>query len=262
MIEIESKDNLKIKHLRKLNQKKYRDEHSEFLVENFVTIKDAFQSGFKAKQIFITSKFLSPQTGSRSAGEKNKAEIEEMLVEETYLIDERINESFSNLNTSSGICAVYEKLDTKVDFKKPIIYLNNISDPGNLGTILRSALAFDLKNIVLDEKCVDLYNYKVINASKDSIFKLNIKIDKDLVFLKEIKEKMKVFSTRLEESSGLEVLKKEYIFCLVLGSESHGVSKEIQDLSDNFVKISMGNEIESLNVSGAAAIIFNYIHNK
>ena len=251
MIEIESKDNLKIKHLRKLNQKKYRDEHSEFLVENFITIKDSFQSGFKAKQLFVTEEFF----------EKNKAEIEKMLIDETYLINEGINGSFSNLNTPSGICAVYKKLDSKINFEKPIIYLNAINDPGNLGTILRSALAFNLKNIVLDEKCVDLYNSKVINASKDAIFKLNIKIDKDLVLLKEIKEKMKVFSSRLEESSGLEILKKESTFCLVLGSESHGISKEIQDLSDDFVKISMGNEMESLNVSGAAAIIFHYIYN-
>jgi RNA methyltransferase, TrmH family len=252
MIEIESKDNLKIKHLRKLNTKKYRDEHSEFLVENFITIKDAWKTGFKFKQLFVTSSFL----------EKNKAEIKKMLIEKSYLINQRINESFSNLNTASGICAIYDKLDSKINFKKPIIYLNAINDPGNLGTILRSALAFDLRNIVCDENCVDLYNYKVINASKDAIFKLDIQIDQDFKVLKEIKKEMKVFSTRLEDSNNLDILKKEKVFCLVLGSESHGVSKEIQEISDDFIKINMGNEIESLNVSGAAAIIFSEIYNK
>ena len=252
MLEIKSKDNSKIKYLRKLNQKKYRDEYSEFLVENFVTIKDAFCSSFKAKQFFVTEEFY----------EKNKAEIKKMSVEETYLIDQRINESFSDLKTASGVCVVYDKLDSKIDFKKTIIYLNAINDPGNLGTILRSALAFDLKNVVLDEKCVDLYNSKVINAAKDAIFKLNIEIDKNLGLLRLIKKKMKVFSTRLEKSNGLELFKKEDIFCLVLGSESHGVDQKIQNLSDNFVKINMGKEIESLNVSGAAAIIFNQIYNK
>jgi len=252
MIEIESKDNPKIKHLRKLSSKKYRDEYSEFLVENFTTIKDAFDAGYKFKQFFITPEFL----------EKNKIEIEKMSVEESYLINEMINESFSNLKTVSGVCAVYEKLDSKIDLEKPIIYLNAISDPGNLGTILRSALAFDLKNIVLDENCVDLYNYKLINASKDAIFKLNIESDDNLKLLKQIKGKMKVFSTRLEDSNGLDILKKEKLFCLVLGSESHGVSPEIQDLSDDFIKINIGKEIESLNVSGAAAIIFNQIYNK
>ena len=285
MIEIESKDNPKIKHLRKLKNKKYRDEYSEFLVENFTTIKDAFQAGYKFKQLFITDEFLSPRSsanlvceangasGIPFAGEKNKASraeldgIEKMLnvelssMEESYLIDERINESFSNLKTAPGICAVYDKLNKPIDFKKPIIYLNAINDPGNLGTILRSALAFDLKNIVCDEKCVDLYNYKVINATKDAIFKLNIQTDQDFKLLKEIKEKMKVFSTRLEESNDLDVLKKEKVFCLVLGSESHGVSSEIQDLSDGFIKINMSKEIESLNVAGAAAIIFSQIYN-
>jgi len=251
MISIESKDNKKIKHLRKLNNKKYRDEYSEFLVENWTTIKDAFQDGYKFKQIFITNEFL----------EKNKPEIEKMLVEETYLINERINESFSNLKTASGICAVYDKLDNKINLKKSIIYLNAISDPGNLGTILRSALAFNFKNIILDENCVDLYNYKVINASKDAVFKLNIEIDKNLKILKQIKDKIKIFSTRLEKSNGLDILKKEKIFCLVLGNESHGVSKEIQKLSDAFIKINMEDEIESLNVSSVAAIIFHQIYN-
>jgi RNA methyltransferase, TrmH family len=251
MIEIESKDNSKIKHLRKLSNKKYRNEYSEFLVENFVTIKDAFQDGFKFKQLFLSSKFL----------EKNKAEIENMLVEETYLIDERINESFSNLDTASGICAIYDKLETKIDFEKPIIYLNALNDPGNLGTILRSALAFELKNIVCDEHCVDLYNPKVISASKDAIFKLNIKVDQNLELLKEIKKKMKVFSTRLEESSNLSTLEKEKKFCLILGNESHGVSQELQDLSDGHIKIKMNAEIESLNVANSAAIIFHYIYN-
>jgi len=257
MIEIESKDNPQIKHLRKLNNKKYRDEYFEFLVENFTTIKDAFKSGYKFKQLFVTNEFL----------EKNRSEIEKMKqielssIEETYLINQRINESFSSLKTASGICAIYDQLDYKIDFKKPIIYLNAINDPGNLGTILRSALAFDLKNIVCDEKCVDLYNFKVINASKDAIFKLNIEIDQDLKLLKQIKKKMKVFSTRLEKSNGLEILTKEKIFCLVLGSESHGVSSEIQDLSDGFIKINISKEIESLNVSGTAAILFNQIYN-
>ncbi len=252
MIEIESKDNPKIKHLRKLKNKKYRDEYSEFLVENLTTISDAFQAGYQFKQLFITPEFL----------EKNKIEIKKMSVEESYLVNERINESFSNLKTASGICAVYDKPDSKIDFAKPIIYLNGISDPGNLGTILRSALAFNLQNVILDENCVDLYNYKLINASKDSIFKLNIEIDQNLKILKQIKEKMKIFSTRLEKSSSFDLLKKEKVFCLVLGSESHGVSPEIQNLSDDFIKINMGKEIESLNVSGAAAILFNQIYNK
>lgn len=252
MIEIESKDNPKIKHLRKLKNKKYRDEYSEFLVENLTTISDAFQAGYEFKQLFITPEFL----------EKNKIEIKKMSVEESYLVNERINESFSNLKTASGICAVYDKLDNKIDFAKPIIYLNGISDPGNLGTILRSALAFNLQNVILDENCVDLYNYKLINASKDSIFKLKIEIDQNLKILKQIKEKMKIFSTRLEKSNNLDVLKKEKVFCLVLGSESHGVSPEIQNLSDDFIRINMGKEIESLNVSGAAAIIFSQIYNQ
>ncbi len=251
MIDILSKDNLKIKHLRKLHSKKYRDEYSEFLIENFTTIKDAFKSGFRPQQIFITSEFL----------DKHELEIQKMMVEEIYLINHQVNNSFSNLKTPSGIGAVYSKIKSKIDFEKHIIYLNAINDPGNLGTILRSALAFNLKNIILDEYCVDLYNYKTISASKDSIFKLNIEFDNNLEILKEVKEKMPVFSTSLEKSNHLEILRKENIFCLVLGNESHGVNKQIQNLSDNFIKIEINSEIESLNVASSASIIFYYISN-
>lgn len=250
ILEITSKDNAKIKILKQLGQKKYRDESGKFLVENAVIIQDALKAGIIFDAIFATKDFI----------EKNKEKfdfiIEKSGANEYYLIDEKINKSFSALDTAPGIAAVYSKLERKIDYTKPVIYLNAINDPGNLGTILRSALAFGLKNIVIDERSADVYNSKTINAAKDAIFKLNIEFDKNLKILKEIKRKMPVFSTRLEKSEGLEILKKEKLFCVVLGSESHGVDKAIGDMSDKFIRILMGGEIESLNVAASAAIVF------
>lgn len=252
--EIASKDNSKIKTLRQLGQKKYRDESGKFLVENAVIIRDAAKAGISFDSIFATKAFL----------DKNK-EIFDFIIEKTgmseyYLIDEKINKSFSSLDTAPGIAAIFSKPERKIDHASPVVYLNAINDPGNVGTILRSALAFNLKNIAIDERSADVYNPKTISAAKDAIFKLNIELDKDLRILKDIKKKMPVIATRLEKSGGLDILKKQKLFCIVLGSESHGVDEAIQDLSDDFVRIPMSNEIESLNVASSAAIIFHEIY--
>ena len=253
-IKIISKDNAKIKELRQLEQKKYRKESGKFLVENTIIIQDATKAGVFFEAIFVTAEFI----------EKNETKFDSIMnmnqIKEYYLIDERINKSFSSLDTASGIIAVYTKPENKINFHKPIVYLNAINDPGNLGTILRSALAFDLKNIVIDKQCADVYNPKTINAAKDSIFKLNIGFDQSHKILKEIKKKMPIFSTRLEKSEGLEILKKQDLFCVVFGSESHGVEKEIQEMSNDFIKIPINKEIESLNVAMSAGIVFYEIY--
>lgn len=248
--EITSKDNSNIKFLKQLGQKKYRDEAGKFLVENAVIIADAAKAGIIFDSIFVTKAFV----------EKNKDKINRMVglagEKEYYLIDEKINKSFSLLETAPGIAAVYQKPENKIDYSKPIIYLNAINDPGNLGTILRSALAFGLKNIVIDEKCADVYNPKTIQSAKDSIFKLNVIFDRDREILKEIKKRMPAYSSRLEESGGIEILKDKKLFCLVLGSESHGVDNDIRGMSDGFIRLPMSGDIESLNVASVAAIFF------
>lgn len=254
ILEIASKDNAKIKILKQLGLKKYRDESGKFLVENAVIIQDAVKAGIIFDAIFFTKDFINKDK------EKFDLIIEKSNTSEYYLIDEKINKSFSSMDTAPGIAAVYSRSEKKIDCSKPVIYLNAINDPGNLGTILRSALAFGLKNIVIDERSADVYNPKTINAAKDAIFKLNIEFDKDLWVLKEVKSKMPIFATRLEKSEGLEILKKQKLFCIVMGSESHGVDKTIQGVSDGFIRIPMSEEIESLNVAASAAIVFYEVY--
>lgn len=262
-IVIASKDNAKIKTLRLLRQKKYRDENGKFLVENAIIIRDAAKAGVVFDAIFVTKNFI-----------ENDKEMFNLIVHNTksskcYLIDEKINKSFSSLDTAPGIAAVYFKPKSKIDFTGPIIYLNAINNPGNVGAILRSALAFGLKNIVIDEHSADVYNPKTISAAKDTIFKLNVEFDKNREFLINLKKmsiqggsasSWPIFATRLEMSMGLDILKKQKLFCVILGSESHGVDKEIQEISDDFIRIPISEEIESLNVAASAAIIFYEIY--
>lgn len=253
---IKSTSNEGIKHLKSLNQKKYRKEDSQFIVENFKTIYDSRKENIEIEELFVTEEFIK----------KNQEKFEELIgdlkIEEYFLIENHVNESFSSLETPSGICALYNMKEKSVDFDSNIIYLNKINDPGNLGTILRSALAFGIKNIVVDGDCVDIYNPKTINSAKDAIFKLNIQVDNNREVLKEIKNHMKIFSTRLEDSHDISILKKYSKCCIVFGNEANGVDDEIYQMSDGFIKINMTSDIESLNVASSCAIIFHYLYNK
>ena len=248
---IVSKENEKIKYLKKLGEKKTRDEASQFLVENLIIIHDAMKSGFMPQAIFVFEEFLKSQNDKLDFILKNTKEY--------FIINAKINKYFSSLATPSGIAAIFDKKTESIDLDKKVIYLNAINDPGNLGTILRTAAAFDLENIVLDEKCVDIYNSKTISAAKDAIFKLNFSIDKNLEVFNKIKAKAKIYATCL---SGKELKKgffSEENFCLVLGNEANGVDDEILKLADGLIKIPIGEKIESLNVAVASGIIFYLI---
>ncbi|MBU0531814.1 RNA methyltransferase [Patescibacteria group bacterium] len=244
--EITSKDNQMIKELKRLSQKKYRDKLGKFVVENWKIIIDARVA---PESLFVTEQFLAD----------HQAEIEELGIDVNQ-IDEKLNKFFSCLDTPSGVAAMFPKLDQPIQTNQITIYLNAISDPGNLGTILRSALAFDLTNIVVDETCADVYNPKTIQAAKDAIFQLNISFDEHRQILRDLKEQMPIVATTLEAAEPIESLKRLNKYCLVLGSESHGVDPEIIKIADHKIKIEMGEQIESLNVAAAAAIIFHEIY--
>lgn len=244
---ITSKSNEKVNFLSRLSQKKYRDRFGKFLIENLVTIHDAFIDGLKPESIYISKELLK----------SNDARVNFIVkgMPNYFVIDETINKVFSSLDTPSGICAVYKKTSSKIDMKKSVLYLNGISDPGNLGAILRNAVAFGIKNVVVDSRCVDIYNPKTLNAGKDAVFKLNIEEDKSLILMKSIKEKMPIISTNVKQGQNLKEIEATKLFCLVLGSESHGVSSEIEKLSDKLVTIKMTTEMESLNVAVASGIL-------
>ncbi|MDX9970820.1 MAG: RNA methyltransferase [Candidatus Gracilibacteria bacterium] len=240
---IESPENPRIKNLKKLGQKKFRKIENKFLVENFTTIKDAFDAGIQWEELFITGEILN----------KNKDFFDSIQDENIFLINERTNSHFSNLDTPSGICAIYAKEKRSHD-KGPVVFLDNIKDPGNIGTILRSALAFGYKNIVIGNTCAELYNPKTIQASKDAIFKLNIYENGDISWLK--KTNLPIYATSSHKGISLKRLTPEKSYCLVFGSETFGVRPEILSLAEKNIKIEMKNEMESLNVAISASIIF------
>ena len=141
---------------------------------------------------------------------------------------------------------IYEK-------QKKILVLDNIADPGNLGNIIRSSHWFNIELIVLSKNCVDIYNDKVIQSSMGSILYVDFMYSDISEFLKKCGDIPKIsttlFGNEFDENGSFES------FALILGSESHGISKEILELSDYNYKLSSNSQnINSLNVASAAAI--------
>lgn len=231
----------------KLKQSKYRRETGLFVVENLTIIYDALKSGFAFEAFFVTAEFAA----------KNKEQVDFLTANsqsaELYLIDSKTNKAYSDLSTPSGITAVY-KIKINSLSKDSVVYLDGVSDPGNLGTIMRNALAFGLENLVLSKECADPYSAKTISASKDAIFKLNILEDRTDDWLE--KCALPIYATSSHEGTALGKFKPAKKFCLVLGSESQGISPEILASADEKIKINISNKIESLNVAAAAAILF------
>lgn len=244
---ITSLQNNHIKLLKKLSLKKYRMEYRQFTVENLKIIIDALKSGYDFETLFVTAEFMTRNLDKFQFLQENSQA-------NYYVIDEMMSAHFSQLDTPSGITAIYKMPEQQKLTTGSVIYLNSISDPGNLGTIMRTALAFNFKNIVLDDNCVDVYNAKTIAAAKNSFFMLNLIEDKKGDFIRETK--LPIYVTSSYGDSDLDSFKADDNFCLVLGNESHGVSEEINNLATKKIKIDISDNIESLNVSVAAAILF------
>ncbi|OGF25488.1 hypothetical protein A2331_01310 [Candidatus Falkowbacteria bacterium RIFOXYB2_FULL_34_18] len=244
---ITSISNEKIKYLKKLGMKKMRETSGEFLVENIKIIHDALKSGFEPISLFATDDIL------RSRNENVDFIVKK--IKDIFVISKNVNKSFSSLATPSGICAVFMVCKKEIDLSKKIVYLNGVSDPGNMGTIIRTCLAFGVENLVVDEKCADVYNPKTIHAAKDAIFKINIVRDTNLKILKKIKKEMKIYATSLEKGRDIKNISLEKKCAIVFGNEACGVDEKILDISDDFIKIDMSGKIESLNVAISAGIV-------
>ncbi len=252
--EIKSKENNKIKEIKKLALKKYRVTLNKFTVENWVIVLDAFKSGYDFEEILLTKEFVDKH--------KNDIEIlkEKIGEDKFYLIDGKINKHISQLKTPSGVLAVYETSESKIKKGSAVVYLNNISDPGNLGTIFRTCLAFDFKNIVVDDQCVDIYNYKTINAAKDSLFKINISKDINGEWISNTK--LPIYITLPSQGKSLKEFFPAKEFCLVLGGESNGIDEKIIKKAAEEINIKTSPSIESLNVAISASIILHDFFNK
>ena len=230
---ITSKDNNKIKNACSLKLSKNRKEKREFLAEGKNSLELALEAGV-VKEIFTTKEIKG---------------IKDDIVQ--YIVNEDLLKKIAFSQNPEGIVFVCNMQERKLKKFKKVVYLDKIGDPGNMGTIIRTALAFDYDAVVVSENCVDIYNEKVVAASKGAIFLLPV-VKGNLEELKE--DSTVVVSALTDKSVEPKEVKVENRLVLVIGSESHGVSPETLALADYVTKIKI-DHIDSLNASIAAGIL-------
>jgi len=176
--------------------------------------------------------------------------------------DDKVLKKIATVKTPSTIAGIIKEpeIDKNI-FKKlnKIALLDGIKDPGNLGTIIRSAVAFSMDGIILFNDCVDLYNTKVIRATAQNIFKLPIIQIYDINFIKELKKNHGLITTVVNSKNDFTKFKFPNSFIIALGSEAKGVSKDIIDISDELLTFFMDNNVESINLGVCASIAFSII---
>ena len=253
---ISSKDNDLIKHIRKLKDKKYRDETGEYIVEGIKLVKEAIEENSKIKHIIICEDCESDSKIEQSL-------LYDIAKNNCIYVTKQVFQHITGVETPQGVLAVVEKNNKKeIDYNKDIIIaLDGIQDPGNLGTILRTVDSANLNQIILSNDCVDPYNPKVVRSTMGAIFRLNIIETKNLkeTLEKAQKNKFDIMVTALDTNNNIyNVEYKNKV--IVIGNEANGVSKEIQDIANCKVKIPMLGRTESLNASVATGIIiYEYV---
>lgn len=245
MKEITSLSNPYIKDLSKLKDKKYLEKSDVFLVEGKHLVEEAYKNGC-LKQILSDDELLFIEGVD--------------CVKVTYDIIKKITDTVNPQN----IIGLVSKFNNEIDIEniKSVVILDGVSDPGNVGTIIRTAAGLGIDLVVLSNDSVDLYNPKVVRSTQGALFSMKIlKCDiKKLIFdIKKIG--IKVFGTALDGSIELKKVSKPDKFAIVLGNEAQGVKEEVLDLCDSKVKIDITDKVESLNVAIAGAIVMHYLIN-
>ena len=260
MIKITSKENILIKHIIKLKEKKYRNEYDEYIVEGIKLVKEAIDENVKIKNIIISEDAIK--------NELFEENLKERLEKKEYtIVENNIFKFISDVEKPQGVIAIINKNkeNGQIDFSKDVILaLDDIQDPGNLGTIIRTADSCNVTQIIAYKGTVDCYNSKVIRSTMGAIFRVKIIECEDLMrTLKEIKNhSFKVVVTDLNTNDSIYDINYEKSV-IVIGNEANGVSKEIINLADEKVIIPMMGKTESLNASVATGVIlYEYVRQK
>lgn len=236
-MKIESINNPKVKEWMKLKEKKYRDLNNLFLIEGDHLLNEAMIKG-------VVKEIIS------------KDHLFDFAGIPFYEVNDIIMKKLSSQVSGTNVICVCEKLKEK-EIKGNVCLLDNIQDPGNLGTIIRSAVAFNIDTIVVSPDTVDLYNEKVIRSSEGMIFHINV-LKRNL---EEIIQELKnndyyIYGTNVEKGIDLKTIKFAEKKAILIGNEGKGVKKALQDKCDSLIYIPISNKCESLNAGVAASIIF------
>jgi len=233
-----------VKLIRSLQQKKFREEHGLFIVEGLRSIQEALRANASIESIFWTEAF----------SEKNSNHMNTIsaVQNESVLMAEM--KQLSPSTTPPGVLAVCKiPIFDSPDMNRNFIYLDHISDPGNMGTILRTALWFGIHNIVLSEACIDPFNPKVVRGAMGAHFHISWIGTMPLCAFTDYT----VLGADYRGNSILAVKKIPDKWVLVMGSEAHGISSDVHDELDQLIAIPKVGTGESLNVGVSMGILLH-----
>lgn len=239
---ITSVNNNHIKELCRLKEKKYRDITGLFLVEGEHLVSEAIKNNL-IREVIVLEKKTFDYDG------------------EIIYVSDSIMKKLSNMDSYPNVIGVcYKRKEENIGNR--VLILEDIQDPGNLGTIVRTAVAFDFDTIILSPKTVDLYNSKVVRSTQGMIFRINI-ITRELAptidMLK--KDNYLILGTNVRNGADIRNIDIPNKFALIIGNEGNGMSNDISLLCDKNVYIKINERVESLNAAVAASILLYEINN-
>jgi TrmH family RNA methyltransferase len=241
---ITSVNNDRIKDIIKLKDRKTRKLEHKFIIEGEHLVEEAIKNNI----------------------------IDTIIIKENYnyntdlpcfYVSENVMDKLTDMDTSCNIIAVCNIKEKSVIGTK-ILMLDDIQDPGNLGTIVRSAMAFNVDTIILSPDTVDIYNPKVLRATQGMVFNINIVIKdlkEEIINLKN--NNITIYGTSVNNGESLYNMNlNKDNYCLIMGNEGNGVKPELLELCDKNIYIDMNESVESLNVGVATSIILYELNRK
>lgn len=249
---ITSQNNPLIKEIISLQKKKNRWENRKFIIEGTKLIKEAIDYRVNILKIIYTDDLFNSELGQ---------ELYDEIINydnTVYIINELFNK-ISNVENTQGVLGIVEfkTLDmSDLSNNGILFYLDGLQDPGNMGTIIRSADAFGISGLIIGKNCVDPYNPKVVRATMGSIFRVPLYFESKRKHLSDnILSNRRIVATSLSDSKTINDFRFNESDIIIIGNEGNGVSEDMLDISDIKIFIPMLGDAESLNAGVAASII-------
>ena len=246
MKEIQSSKNQLIKERKKLHKRKVREQEGMYLLEGFHLVEEAVNHGATIHEIYLDER-----------GQREWGAWTEQLAVDSYFVSAEVMKQLSDLPTPQGMVAVVKLENQPVEIQGGRwLLLDNVQDPGNVGTMIRTADAAGFNGVILGEGTADMYSTKVLRSMQGSHFHIPV-FSADLhEKIQKMQEKgMKVYGTELNKDAVSYTQAEKENVALVLGNEGQGVSKEILAMTDKNLYIPIYGKAESLNVGVAAGIL-------
>lgn len=254
MITVSSKDNPAVKHAAKLMKSaRYRRQSGEFAAEGLRLCRDAMLSGAKISSLFFTEEALG----------KNPIDLEKLIAycEKAYCVTSRVFALMSDTQSPQGILCIVKTLDKTIEFDTikdsgKFLALENVQDPNNLGTVLRSAEAFGVSGVILSSDCCDIYNPKVVRGSMGAVFRLGIFICGTIAEFLGSNPALNSFAAVVDsDAESVTDVSFASPCVVVIGNEGNGLRAETVRACGRRITIQMRGKAESLNASTAASIL-------